>query len=297
MPIKWIFKHHLEHGVSIFQKIIIIKIVLIVVFVLTKCTDNPTASTFSTSIKFPLYKKAIYAIGHYSVRNDADSLLNLRVSSFYFDSTYISKDTTYLVGTYETLDPFSYDSPQSGRLLISLTNDWVFYQSSEIVDAGIDFLKPQIEMNVDTTALPTEKYGHFPIYPRNLIPNITKSIYRPANEGDAWGYSQVFREFHIKETKVWEDQYGSDFGYEVRVKHILFGFETIFDLVIDRHGIINSQSSTKYFDISEDGTSVDSTSVYWINRRIADYQDPGLLNTLLDYTNEVKVKGLKYIKE
>ena len=117
-----------------------------------------------------------------------------------------------------------------------MTNDWVFYQSSEIIDAAIDLIKPLSNLVIDTTSLPTDLYSYFPIFPRTLIPNSIYSIYRPANEGDGWGYSGVYREFNVKNVINWKDQYGSDLGFEVIIKHVLFGFTIMFNLIIDKHG-------------------------------------------------------------
>ena len=268
--------------------------ILLFSFIAFCCSDSPTGSFDSITINIPMQQKAVRAIAYYNSMVNSDSLVHLRVSSFYFDSTVTSNDTTYLFGIYERLESDSNDEPISGEIIVSLTDDWVFYQSSEIFDAGVDLLKPFNNLTADTTSLPTELYGYFPIYPRTLIRNVTYSIYRPANEGEGWGYGGVYREFRIKNLVVWNDHYGTEFGFEVIIEHILFGFTINFDLVIDRHGILNSHSSFVHYVMSPEGAIVDSAITHVVNRRIVDYSDPSSVRSLSYYANEVLENGLKF---
>ena len=275
---------------------IISTFILLFTLITIQCSDSPTSSVESITVNLPMKKKTVHAIAYYSNYGTSDSLEHLRISSFYFDSTFTSNDTTYLLGIYERLEPDFYDVPISGSILISLTNDWVFYQSSEIIDAGIDLIKPLSTSVVDTTSLPTDLYSYSPIFPRTLIPNSIYSIYRPANEGDGWGYSGVYREFNVKNVINWKDQYGSDLGFEVIIKHVLFGFTIMFNLIIDKHGIVNSQSSFTQYKKSPKGAIIDSMLTYTINRRIIDFTNPTSVRSLSYYANEVREKGLRYNK-
>jgi len=265
-----------------------------ILLLMSQCSDNPANNPESLTIDLPMNKKAVYAIAYYHKTGNSDSLGYLRISSFYFNSTDTFNDTTYLVGTYERLEPEYYDEPVSGEILISLTDDWVYFQSSEILDAGIDLMKPANGIKVDTTRLPTEKYSYFSIYPRTLIQNQTYAVYRPANAAIDWGYADVYREFKVKYPSVWEDQYGADTGFEVAVKHVLFGFTMNFDLILDRHGIVNSQNVETEYRTDENGQLIDSVLTYRINRRIVDYTEPSMVKSLSDYAAEVAAKGLKY---
>ncbi len=255
------------------------------------CGSSPTGSSESITVNIPMHQKAVRAIAYYSSTDNSDSLVHLRVSSFHFESTVTSNDTTYLIGIYERLD--SHDDPISGKIKLSLTDDWIFFQSSEIFDAGIDLVKPLANIKVDTTSLPTEFYSYFPIYPRVLIPNETYSIYRPANEGEGWGYGGVYREFNVENPVKWTDHYGNDTGYAIRVEHYLLGFTINFDLIIDRHGIVNSHSSFVQYVMSPEGAIIDSTITNIVNRRIVDYSNPSSISSLSYYANEVMENGLK----
>jgi hypothetical protein len=126
-------------------------IILLFTFTIFHCGDNPTGSSDSITIDIPLNKKAVRAVAYYNSTGNSDSLIHLRISSFHFNSSVTSNDTTFLVGEYERLDSDIPDNPLSGELTLSLTKDWVFFQSSEIFDAGIDLVKPLIITDVDTT--------------------------------------------------------------------------------------------------------------------------------------------------
>ena len=259
-------------------------------FTIFYCSDSPTGTSDLITINIPINQKSVRAIAHYAILSDYDSLLHLHVSSFYYDSTFVSNDTTYLLGSYERLDADSIGDPVSGRIILSMTDDWVFFQSGEIVDAGIDLIKPIANVTVDTTSLPTEFFSYFPVYPRTLIRNETYSIYRPANGGESWGYAGVYREFNAGDIVSWDDRYDSNLGIEVLVEHILLGFKLNFDLIIDNHGIVNSQSAIMIYGLKENS----EVQGVMINRRIVDYSDPSSVNSLTYYVNEVKEKGLMY---
>jgi len=268
---------------------------LFMLFVI-QCSDNPADPPESISIDLPIKMKSVYAIANYTADRDADSLEYLRISSFYFDSAYTSFDTTFLIGTYEYLEPELNGIPASGDILLSVTNDWVFFQYSEIIGAGADLMKLITGIKVDTTRLPTEKHGYFSIYPRTLIRDQAYAVYRPANEGFDWGYTDVYREFIVKGPAIWEDLYSTDSGFEVAVKHVLLGFTMYFDLIIDQHGIVNSQNTAMEYRTDENGVLIDSVLTYRINRRIVDYTAPSSVNHLSYYYTEVSTKGLKYIE-
>ena len=254
------------------------------------CCDSPTDSSDLITINIPINQKSVRAIAYYNTSGTSDSLMHLHVSSFYYDSTFTRKDTTYLYGIYERLDADSLNTFLSGRILLSLTDDWVFFQGGETYDAGMDLIKPLADVTVDTTSLPSELYSYFPIYPRTLNPHGAYSIYRPANEGDCWGYGGIYREFNVGDPVNWNDPYGFSSGIEVFVKHILLGFTINFDLILDHHGIVNSQSEMMVKD-SEGNTEIQTLL---INRRIVDYSDPNSVNSLAFYVNEVMEKGLTY---
>ncbi len=280
----------------IFARSFFIRSISLLMFFMIQCSDNPADPPDTISIDLPLKMKSVYAVANYAADGNADSLNYLRVSSFYFDSAYTSFDTTFLMGTYEYLELELNGTPASGDILLSVTNNWVFFQNSEIIGAGADLMKLVPEMKVDTTRLPTEKYGYFSIYPRTLIQGQTYAVYRPANEGFDWGYAGVYREFNVKAPAVWEDHYGSDSGFEVAVRHVLLGFTMYFDLIIDQHGIVNSQNTAMEYITDENGVLIDSVLTYRINRRIVDYTVPSSVNQLSYYYTEVSTKGLKYIE-
>ena len=265
-------------------------IILLLSVIICYCGDSPTGSSDVLTINIPINQKSVRAIAYYSTSGNSDSLMHLHVSSFYFDSTFTRNDTTYLYGTYERLDVDSFDVPLSGRIVLSLTDDWVFFQRGEIVDAGMDLIKPLANVTIDTTNLPTELYSYFPIYPRTLNLHETYSIYRPANEGDGWEYGSVYREFKVENIVSLNDQYGFYSGVEVLVKHVVLGFTLNFNLVLDNHGIVNSQSSIMVKDF-EGNTDVQTLL---INRRILDFSNLNTVKSLSYYANEVKEKGLKY---
>jgi hypothetical protein len=269
-------------------------IILLFSFISVYCGSSPTGTSDSITINIPINKKAVRAIAYYNSFGNSDSLMHLRISSFYFDSTVTSSDTSFLFGKYERFDSDSPDNPLSGELIVSLTNEWVFFQSSEVFDAGVDLIKPFIISDVDTTYLPTELYGYFPIYPRTINKNETYSIYRPNNAGDGWAYADVYREFNVYNSIDWNDRYSQDSGFEVMVTHSLLGFTLYFDLVIDSHGIVNSYWSYVNNNISPEGAILDSSITHVVNRRIVDYSDPSGVLDLTHYANEVIENGLVF---
>ena len=258
------------------------------------CGNSPTGSSDSILINIPMNKKAVRAIAYYNSIGNSDSLMHLRISSFYFNSTVSSGDTTFLFGIYERLDSDFPENPLSGEIILSLTDNWVFFQRSDIFDAGVDLIKPHSKFMVDTTYLPTDLYGYFPVYPRTLIQNETYSIYRPSNEGEGWGYASVYREFKVNNSIDWNDHYSRDTGFEVMVKHSLLGFTLNFNLVLDSHGIVNSHWSYLNKDISTEGVLIDSAITHVVNRRIVDYSDPSTVQNLTHYANEVIKNGLVF---
>jgi hypothetical protein len=268
----------------------------LLVFSALQCTSDPVNPPDMITVNFPLGQKAVYAIGYYTDSGDTVEAWHIRIASFFFDSSYTSGDTVYMTGTYERLEPDYGGQSESGRILISYTDKWVFFQNSEIFDAGIDLMKPLTGFKVDTTRLPTDEYSYFSVFPRVLVQDQTSAVYRPGNEGIDWGYAGVYRQFDVGEPAVWDDLYGSDAGFEVSVTHTLLGFTSNYDLIIDQHGIVNSQSAEWMYLRTENGDLIDSVLTYRVNRRIEDYADPALIKDLSDYAAIVQVNGLKYIK-
>lgn len=268
----------------------------LLIFSAFQCTSDPVNPPETITVNMPLGKKAVYAIGYYNDIGDTVETWHIRIASFFFDSSYTSGDTVYMTGTYERLEPENAGQPESGRMLISQTDKWVFFQSSEILDAGIDLMKPLTGFEVDTTRLPTDVYSYFSVFPRVLVQDQTSAVYRPGNEGDSWGYTGVYRQFAVKGPATWDDFYGSDAGFEVYVTHTLLGFTSNYDLIIDQHGIVNSQSSQWMYLSTENGDFIDSVMTYRVNRRIEDYADPTMIEDLSYYAAIVQANGFKYIK-
>ena len=86
-------------------------------------------------------KKAVRAIAYYNSIGNSDSLMHLRISSFYFDSTVTSNDTTFLYGIYERLDSDSHDDPIGNAVICmrvwTVLNQTTLFDKFDQCGAGV----------------------------------------------------------------------------------------------------------------------------------------------------------------
>ncbi len=290
-------------------KIVILLPLILVVLFFTACAESvtPPVEDNSISIKFPIGKKAVYAVGVYS--GDVDSLetMFINIYSLQFDTVLTKENGLEYIGKVEYTGRSLMDSitslsdlgKTSGKIVVSIDNKWVLFQQSEVSGSAQIFMKRETN-STDTTLTPTLLENQFPVFPKKIEPNTFYSVYRPVS-ADTSRFLAVQRDFNVKDYTEWNDIYGNEKGLFYSTEHILkFSQDLILNFVgiIDEKGVVVSNYTLKtVISTIENPSGGDSLIVHTINRRIVDFTEPENVKELSWYADYVIENGLKLLEE
>ena len=290
-------------------KIVILPPLILVVLFITSCSESvtPPVEDNSINIKFPIGKKAVYAIGTYSGEVDSMETMFLNIFSLQFDSVLTKENGLEYIGKVEYTGRSLIDSmtsiadfgPTSGKIVVSVDEKWVLFQQSEVMASAQIFLKRSSD-DTDTTLTPTLLENQFPVFPKKIEPNTFYSVYRPVS-ADTSQFLAVQRDFDVKDYTEWNDIYGNEKGLFYKTEHILkFGQDLILNFtgIIDEKGVVVSNYTIKTIISTRDNPSgVDSVTIHTINRRILDFTEPENVKELSWYADYVIENGLELLEE
>ncbi len=290
-------------------KIVILLPLILVVLFFTACAESvtPPVEDNSISIKFPIGKKAVYAVGVYS--GDVDSLetMFINIYSLQFDTVLTKENGLEYIGKVEYTGRSLLDSitslsdlgKTSGKIVVSIDNKWVLFQQSEVSGSAQIFMKRETN-STDTTLTPTLLENQFPVFPKKIEPNTFYSVYRPVS-ADTSRFLAVQRDFNVKDYTEWNDIYGNEKGLFYSTEHILkFSQDLILNFVgiIDEKGVVVSNYTLKtVISTIENPSGGDSLIVHTINRRIVDFTEPENVKELSWYADYVIENGLELLEE
>ncbi len=264
------------------------------------------------NVSFPIGRKCVYACAAYADRVDSTGLQWLKIFSIQFDGTRASDDTLFYMGHVTRLQTPRFDAaagftrskirgfetePDSGGILVSVDRSWVLFQACGLMDGFEPFLKPGrgLRSGTDTMSVPTELFGQGPVYPRKPRPYGQYDAYRPYGEN----YESLRRTFDFEGFRTWSSPFGIWTGLFFSVRHTLSETMAI-DMtgIMDSHGIIASQYALQMVGTSPgDPAGIDTTTIYQLNRRLADFTDPASLHPLSWYADKVLREGLEPLEQ
>ncbi|NOX66091.1 MAG: hypothetical protein GXO85_09940 [Chlorobi bacterium] len=296
-------------------KIVILLPIIIVILFFTACSESVTSpvENNSISIKFPIGKKAVYAIGTYSGNVDSMEIMFMNIYSLQFDTVLTKGNGLEYIGKVEYTGKSLMDSitsisdlgPTSGKILVSVDEKWVLFQQSEVLGSGQIFLKRDA-INTDTTLTPTMLENQFPVFPKKIEPNTFYSVYRPVSADSMYlrpspRFLAVQRDLDVKDYTEWNDIYGNEKGLYYKTEHVIkIGDDLILNFVgiIDEKGVVVSNYTLKtVISTSEDPSGGDSITTHTINRRIVDFTEPENVKDLSWYADYVIENGLEFLDE
>lgn len=297
------------------KKIVILLPIILAVLFFTACSESvtPPIENNSINIKFPIGKKAVYAVGTYS--GDVDSLetMFMNIYSLQFDTVLTKGNGLEYIGRVEYSGRSLMDSitsisdlgPTSGKIVVSVDDKWVLFQQSEVIGSGQIFMKRN-SSGTDTTLIPTMLENQFPVFPKKIKPNTFYSVYRPSSSDSLSlrpfeRFLAVQRDFDVKDYTEWSDIYGNEKGLFYKTEHVLkLSQELTIDFagIIDDKGVVVSNYTLKtVIRTVENPLGGDSITTHTINRRIVDFTDPENVKELSWYADYVIENGLELLGE
>lgn len=286
---------------------------LIIVLCFFQCDKNTTGPEKEfIEIHIPLNKTCVHACAWYSGSKDSLDIRGVEIFSVTFHTKDQSNDTTYYHGLvihyaqYQNrlinvstasnhIFPPVMTFTDTGQVVLSMDDQWVLYQYSNINETYKAFFKRNAVP--DTTAPPTIFYSQLPVFPRRLKTNTDYTIYRPAGLlGDPLNLS---RRFHVGEYQNWKDGFGKNEGLYTEVEHCISDMEPfIIKGIIDSHGVVISQrrDELEVTTVNQPEGTGEIMTFLSLNRRIVDYNNPDSVLNLETYADQVFNEGLVFFE-
>jgi hypothetical protein len=254
-------------------------------------SSNPLPVEDYIEINFPLNEETVYASSFVIQSGDSIFLNGLHIFLLKFTNKTETEEGikyTGLVTSYSPLAPSKDVSSKvtttQGEIFVTIKDNWVLYQYSDIYEVFNMFLKTA----TDTMDLPTQFENQFPSFPKKIVPFTQYGAFRPENSGLDRGYTGVYREFISSDFRSWSTAYSNYRGISITGIHQLMNINIEMDMIIDEKGIVISQLFFgESYITNEQGVPLDTVSTYLINQRLVDYTGSDIISPLSYYADQL----------